>query len=197
MNPTYYDSVNRCTVVHSLYYPDPKETKPTTVEVPKEEETVVEEVIEKSQNKNNLLGGKKEVQFSEENILETKTPLFSTYFLDRNESDPNFFKKKVQSYYHENIPEQDMENIFENEIDVSISEKEKEKLMKEFQKARLKYEEILKKIQLAGLDDSNSNIEYNDYETSSVPVYNSTQCDVTAKQSTYVGMQDMPYYFSQ
>uniref|UniRef100_A0A0K0EQF9 Uncharacterized protein n=1 Tax=Strongyloides stercoralis TaxID=6248 RepID=A0A0K0EQF9_STRER len=196
MNPIYYDNYNKCTVVQSMYYPDPKETKPKVVEAVKEEK-IVENVIEKQPIKTNPMGGKKEVQFSEENILETKTPIFSNYFLDRDESDPNFFKKKIQSYYHENIPEHDMENIFKGEIDPSISDKEKEKLMNEFQKAKTMYEEALKRIQLAGLDSSITNIECDEYETNELPTFNSSQCDVTAKQSTYVGMQDMHYYFSQ
>uniref|UniRef100_A0A0K0F0X6 Uncharacterized protein n=1 Tax=Strongyloides venezuelensis TaxID=75913 RepID=A0A0K0F0X6_STRVS len=197
MNPMYYDNVNKCKVIESLYYPEPKKQVQHNVVIPTVEE-VAEEVIEEKPKKANK-NIRKGVKFDEETINQTSTPVFSTYYLDQNLLQPNFFKKKVQSYYHENIPEQEMENMFEEELGTKLSDERKEKLLKDFQKAKEEYEKVLKKMRIAGLDECEREIidEANGNDASKALKHTSKTCDVSAKESTYASMPDIKYCFGQ
>uniref|UniRef100_A0A0N4Z8T8 Caprin-1_dimer domain-containing protein n=1 Tax=Parastrongyloides trichosuri TaxID=131310 RepID=A0A0N4Z8T8_PARTI len=194
MNPIYYDNVNRCRVVESLYYPDAKEqTEAPPVVKPAGEEINI--VLPEESEKVVKVSGKKGVQFNEENIVETKAPLFSSYFLDQNEFNPNFFKKKIQSYYHDSVPEKEMEDVFVGELGGNITEEQKEKLLKNFQKAKEEYEKALTRMRLAGLEEGNECIsEMSEVDNVKAPTYTADMCDISAKESCYVGMPEVRYY---
>uniref|UniRef100_A0AC35TG46 HMG box domain-containing protein n=1 Tax=Rhabditophanes sp. KR3021 TaxID=114890 RepID=A0AC35TG46_9BILA len=146
---------------------------------------------------------KKGVKFPEE-VMNAPTkddqpvphkPVFSTYLLDQNTLQPTFFRKKIQSYYHESVPNAQMEDKFALELGKECSDEYKEKILVQFQKARDAYEAIREKLHAVGLSEdgedqeSTADMSYDPEE----PVLAGKKFDISAKQSCYVGMPSFAY----
>uniref|UniRef100_A0A0K0EWG8 Uncharacterized protein n=1 Tax=Strongyloides venezuelensis TaxID=75913 RepID=A0A0K0EWG8_STRVS len=187
MNPNSSETFRRFTVVESTYYPDSKQVEPAPIESINEKETLG---VVPTENEDTQKRG---VKFDEENIFETKAPVFSTYSYDQNETDPNFFKKKLQSYYYEAQPLKEIESSSENGGNSSTNSEDKEVIIRDFLKAKALYMQAFERMRLAGIDEGMLDIfgEADNVEAPLMPSFTSSKCDVSAKQSTYVGYTDM------
>uniref|UniRef100_A0AC35UF13 SAP30_Sin3_bdg domain-containing protein n=1 Tax=Rhabditophanes sp. KR3021 TaxID=114890 RepID=A0AC35UF13_9BILA len=156
------DKSNNVRVVESCYYPLPVAAATQVFIVPVPQDIVGTATAQSSLSKVSLStptlpskSAKKGVKFPEE-VMNAPTkddqsvshkPVFSTYLLDQNTLQPTFFRKKIQSYYHESVPNAEMEDKFALELGKECSDEYKEKILAQFQKA------IREKLHAVGLSE--------------------------------------------